>query len=461
MRIFFIIVMLFFSTVSQAQSYYRVVADSLYYPWEIIYGHDDHIWFTQKNGYICRLEPNTGHLDTLYRETLSSESFGEGGMLGMALHPSFATDPYVFVTYCYSLGGPVATAYRERVVRYTYSNNALGNPLILIDSIKNAGYHAGSRLTIIGDKLFVTTGDGGFGPEAQNLNDLRGKTLRVNLDGTIPPDNPIPNSPIWSWGHRNSQGMVYANNILYQSEHGDFNDDEINIVKKGRNYGYPYAQGYCDLPTEVAFCNDSNVIEPLITWSPTVAVCGMDYYNHAKFPALQNCLLLTTLKGQTLYKVQLNTTFDSIVSAKPWFQLITDTFYSPFPPYDTTYDAINLRDLCIAPDGRIFVSTSRMYDRIIEINRTTVLTDAKDPAAIASIAELSPNPTNGTLTLTTSEEGIFRLKTMEGREVFRYRVSRGANRIVLPNGLARGLYLASFFNSKGEPVLTKKIIYAP
>lgn len=352
-RTFLLVCCLFIGFWSYAQLTTRVVRDSLFIPWELVYGPDDHIWFTQKNGYICRLEPQSGKIDTLYHEA-NTVINGEGGMLGMALHPNFSTDPYVYVAYEYNQSG-----YKERIVRYTYSGNSLSSPQILLDNITGAGIHNGCRLLIVGDKLFISTGDASNSATAQNIQTLNGKTLRINLDGTIPVDNPFPGSPLWSWGHRNAQGMVYANNKLYQSEHGPGSDDEINIVMKGKNYGWPTVTGFCNTPTEIAFCNDSNVVEPLHAWTPTIATSGMDYYQHPMFPAFQNSLLLTTLKDSKLYQLQLNTTYDTIVSVTP----VAGISFG------------RLRDICIAPDGKIYLSTSNSsaggtgakVDKIIEV----------------------------------------------------------------------------------------------
>src|SRR4030095_1738498 len=119
-------------------------------------------------------------------------------------------------------------------------------------------------------KLFVTTGDASNQSLAQSISSPNGKVLRLNLDGTIPADNPVAGNPYWSWGHRNPQGLVYANNILYSSEHGPSNDDEVNIIERGRNYGWPNVQGFCDAGSEPAFCTANNVREPLKAWTPTI-----------------------------------------------------------------------------------------------------------------------------------------------------------------------------------------------
>src|SRR5690606_13055391 len=155
-------------------------------------------------------------------------------------------------------------------------------PYIIFDNIDGANNHNGSRLVISPDKkLIFTTGDAAITSTAQNLNSVNGKTLRINLDGTIPGDNPIQGNPVWTWGHRNPQGLVYSpdSTILYSSEHGPSSDDEINIIVKGRNYGWPNVHGFCDNSNETAFCSDSNVVEPITAWTPTLAVAGIDFYN--------------------------------------------------------------------------------------------------------------------------------------------------------------------------------------
>lgn len=369
-------------TPSRAQTYAtRVVKDKLFIPWEIIYGPDDHIWMTQKNGYICRLDPASGVLDTLWHQS-DNIIKNEGGMLGMALHPDFATSPYVYVAYEYNKG----SVYTERVMRYTYSGGVLTAPTILLDDIVGGNIHNGSRLLIVDHKLYISTGDAGNTAAPQNLALVNGKVLRINLDGTIPADNPVPGSPVWNWGQRNIQGMVYANSMLYSSMHGATADDEINILLQGRNYGWPNVEGYCNTSAEMSFCTDSNVVEPIQTWTPTIAPAGIDYYNHTMFPDLRGSLLMTTLKDESLYQLKLNGTFDSVVSIN-----IIDSLSSRFG---------RLRDICIAPNGSIFVSTSNsnaagtgaFTDRIIELYDPTAtavpLTEqpAKDPLV------LYPNP---------------------------------------------------------------------
>lgn len=273
----------FQSAVAQPVFQTRTVKDGLFIPWEILWAPDDHIWFTQKNGFICRMDPGSGLTDTLWHQT-NTVIHSEGGMLGLAVHPQLLSgQPYAYVAYEYESGG----LYLERIQRLTYNpaTNTLGSPVVLLDSIPGANFHNGCRILLHDNHLFVATGDATVDTRAQNLASLNGKILRMNLDGTVPSDNPIPRSLIYSWGHRNAQGLTMAGDKMYSSEHGPSTDDEINIIQKGRNFGWPNVKGFCDLPSEASFCADSNVVEPLTVWTPTIAPAGIDYYDHPMFPA--------------------------------------------------------------------------------------------------------------------------------------------------------------------------------
>jgi glucose/arabinose dehydrogenase len=177
----------------------------------------------------------------------------------------------------------------------------------------------------------------------------------LNLDGSIPSDNPEAGNPYWSFGHRNAQGLVYANNTMYVSEHGPSNDDEINIIEKGRNYGWPNVHGMCDGSSEMSFCSVNNVKEPMRIWSPTAAVCGLDYYNSDKIPEWKNSLLVVALKNARLYQMKLDNTHKQITQTTEFF----------------TNDYGRLRDLCISPSGKVYICTSNggNRDKIIEIKK--------------------------------------------------------------------------------------------
>ena len=324
----------------------RVLMGGLSHVWEMVYGPDDHLWITERSGKISRVNAETGEVTLLH--TISDVvSTGEGGLLGMALHPQFNNNPWVYVVYNY--GSP----YREKVVRFTYSGGTLNSPLMIIDQIPAASIHNGSRLLITPDqKLLVTTGDASSASSAQNMNSLSGKILRLELNGNIPADNPIPGSAVWSSGHRNPQGLVMANGKLYSSEHGPNNDDEVNIIMKGRNYGWPNVEGVCNTGAEQQFCNTNNVVEPIMTWTPTVATAGLTYYNADLIPQWKNSLLLVTLKGSRLIQLKLNEAGDQITGSKDFF----------------AGDYGRLRAICSSPDGKVYIASSGgNNDKIIEI----------------------------------------------------------------------------------------------
>ncbi|QEK51496.1 PQQ-dependent sugar dehydrogenase [Pedobacter aquae] len=327
------------------------MAVGLSHPWEIVYGPDNHIWFTERSGKISRLEIATKQVKPLFAVP-DVDARGEGGLLGMALHPNFAAEPYVYVVYNYNRLG----VYTEKVVRYTYNNQTLSSPLVLLDNIPAANIHNGSRLLISSDlKLFITTGDANNTALAQNKNSLAGKVLRINLNGSIPTDNPTPNSAIWSFGHRNAQGLVMVNGKLYASEHGPSTDDEINLIEKDRNYGWPNVVGACDNSTENAFCTANNVAAPLQSWTPTIATAGLTYYNHSSIPQWKNSLLLVTLKASKLVQLKLNDAGTAIIASQDYF--------------GTQYG--RKRAICVAPDGKVYFSTSNgTNDKIIEISRS-------------------------------------------------------------------------------------------
>lgn len=309
-------------------------------PWEVQWGPDDKLWVTERFGRVSRIDPLSGTQDVILDISGQVYAIGEAGLLGMVLHPDFAGHPYVYLAYTYLNG----TQKQEKIVRYEYNGTSLQNEVILLDSIRAATTHDGCRLIISPDnKLFITTGDAQIASSAQDTNNLSGKIHRINLDGTIPADNPWPGNPVYSLGHRNPQGLYYApNGILYSSEHGPSTDDEINIIEPSRNYGWPDVMGFCDQPGEIPFCQAYNVAEPMIAWTPTVATSDIVFYNHPSIPEWQGNILLTTLKNKRLYALELNGSGTSVVDEKQYF----NNYWG------------RLRDICVAPDGAIYIATN-------------------------------------------------------------------------------------------------------
>ncbi|WP_019943231.1 PQQ-dependent sugar dehydrogenase [Dyadobacter beijingensis] len=341
----------------------HVAASGLNVPWEMVWGPDNRIWFTEQNGTITRLDPTTGEKQLLIQinEVYRHRSLG---LLGMALHPDFVKHPYVFVDYTCKKDSAITT----KLVRFTYRDNRLTDPKTMLEIPAHTG-HNGSRIVISPDrKLMFATGDAITITNAQNTASSNGKVLRMNLDGSVPADNPIKGSYVWSWGHRNIQGLAYgANGLLYSSEHGDAVEDELNIIRKGHNYGWPKVEGFCDQPQEKAFCDSVRVTEPVKAWTPTIAPAGIAVYNGKMFPEWKGAVLLTTLKEADLRVLQMDSKGTGVVSEHI--------------PLDAAYG--RLRAICVAPDGSIYVSTSNRDwnpgsgfpkpedDRILRITRGT------------------------------------------------------------------------------------------
>lgn len=374
-------------------------------PWEIRWGTDDEIWFTERYGRVSRFDPESKELTVLLTIDAVHEQ-SEAGLLGMAFHPDFPETTYVYLVYNYFEDSRI----KERLVRYNYTGSELVSEEILMDDIGGSGNHNGSRLEFGPDgKLYMTTGDAVNASLAQDPESLNGKILRINPDGSIPSDNPYDSSYVYTLGHRNPQGLVFApSGILYSSEHGPASDDELNIIEEGRNYGWPDVKGFCDGASETDFCNENNVKEPLIAWTPTLAVAGIDYYDDPAIPEWQNSILMTTLKESEFMVMNLSGDGSSVMN---------DVYH-----FDNWWG--RLRDICISPDGRVFIATSNRDgrgdvqpgdDRIIEIKAVF------DPVGInlhEKNIRIFPNPVKGdfiNIDNPYSREAIIKIYDLSGK----------------------------------------------
>jgi aldose sugar dehydrogenase len=317
----------------------NTVITGLDVPWEIQYGSDGWLWLTERFGRVSRVHPETGEQDILLNISSTVYQSGESGLLGMAFHPQFPDDSRVYLVYTYLSGG-----IKERLVHYTWDGSELADETILIDAIPGNSTHNGSRLLFAPDgKLLMTTGDAQQLSAPQNLNSLLGKTLRLNDDGSIPADNPFAGSYVYTFGHRNAQGLFFApDGTLYSSEHGPSSDDEINILEAGRNYGWPDVNGYCNTPAEIEFCNENNVKEPITTWTPTVAPSDIVYYNSDAIPEWKGSILLTLLKDKRLVELKLTEDGQNIAEENHYF----NNYWG------------RLRDICVGPQGEIYLATN-------------------------------------------------------------------------------------------------------
>lgn len=315
-------------------------------PWELLWGKDNHIWATtQVPARVIRLNPNTKALKTL--EIQDKEIGKDFFILGMALHPE---EPYIYLSFIQFMPDMPGTT-KMQCKRYSMDTltNQITNPQLIVNNIYTKGSaNAGGCLFITEDKhLFLKASfESEDNSSARELDTLLGKWLRYNLDGSIPDDNPYPNSPIFTVGHRNAQGMVQTpDGKLFTSEHGPTTDDEVNLIEKGKDYGWPDVHGYCDSLNELEFCQKSPITEPLIRWTPTIAPSSIEYYNHDRYPQLKNCLLVTTLKNSDIHVLQLDEKREKILSDAIIFK----------------NQLGRLRNTCISPDGRIFISTANNF----------------------------------------------------------------------------------------------------
>ncbi|WP_144789297.1 sorbosone dehydrogenase family protein [Lysinibacillus fusiformis] len=217
----------------------EIIAEQLQTPWSIEKS-DSALYVTERPGNIVMItEDGVERQQVLLKKELSAAP--EAGLLGFVLAPDFTTTNIAFAYYTYEEG----SAQFNRVVTLTLIDNKWQETDLLIDRIRSGTYHHGGRLKIGPDsKLYVTVGDATKPSLAQDLDALEGKILRLNLDGSIPNDNPFPRSYVYSYGHRNPQGLAWATDgTMYASEHGNAANDEINMIEKGKNYGWPLMEG--------------------------------------------------------------------------------------------------------------------------------------------------------------------------------------------------------------------------
>ena len=274
----------------------EVVADNLRIPWGITFLPSGDILVTERPGTLKRI----GKEKSVY-VIEGVKHIGEGGLLGIALHPQFLKNQWIYIYL-------TTTAEDElinRVERYRFKGDSLLEKTIIIDDIPGALYHDGGRIAFGPDGyLYITVGDAGKSEFAQNIDSLAGKILRLSDDGSIPPDNPFGNA-VYSYGHRNPQGLAWDDkDQLWSTEHGPFGFDELNLIKKGKNYGWPIIKG-----DEIQVGMEPPIVHsgPDETWAPA----GMAY--------LDGSLFFGGLRGESLYEARILS--QNKVSLKSHFRL--------------------------------------------------------------------------------------------------------------------------------------------
>jgi glucose/arabinose dehydrogenase len=272
-------------------------------PWAVDLAPDGRLFVTERTGRvrIVRLEGTSATLQTDPWATVAASATpnAERGLLGIALDPSFAKNGFVYLYYSYR--GPGASTV-NRLVRMRDANGVGVEETVLLDGIPGSDVHDGGRIKFGPDgKLYVTTGDGGAEARAQDTGSPNGKVLRLNADGSVPADDPFPNGA-WSYGHRNVQGIAFQpdTGVLYETEHGPSGifpaccQDEVNLIERGRNYGWPTVTGQP---------HDPRFVDPIVwsgradTWAPS----GATFLAHPG--PLRGSFVFATLRGAHLHRV--------------------------------------------------------------------------------------------------------------------------------------------------------------
>lgn len=236
---------------------------------------------------------------------------GQGGLLDVVLHPDYENNGWIYLAYADPRGdGGNTSVSRGRLVGNTFTDTEL---LFQGEPATPAGQHFGSRIVFDGNGyMFTTIGDRGVMSNAQKLENHNGKVIRLFDDGRIPPDNPFVNvegarPEIWSYGHRNIQGMSFnpQTGLLWAHEHGPKGGDEINLIQKGLNYGWPEATFGVNYNGTI-ISTDTTLVgmkDPVLQWTPSIAPCGLAFIDSARYPGWNGNMLVGALAGQHIHRV--------------------------------------------------------------------------------------------------------------------------------------------------------------
>lgn len=333
-------------TSPQTQSSFKVetVIPNLEVVWSIVWAPDGRMIFTERPGRVRVFE--NGKLRPAPLFTVPDvEPRGESGLMSIALHPQFASNHFLYLSYAYNSGGT-----QVRVARYTETASGLTDRKVIIEGIPAAQFHAGCRLRFGPDgKLYITTGDATDRALAQKLDSIAGKILRLNDDGTVPADNPFAGKPnarpeIWAYGSRNSQGIDFqpGSNLLFETEHGPSGfdgpggGDEVNIIERGKNYGWPLIHHQA---------TQAGMESPLLEYTPACAPASGMFYRGLALPAFKGNFFFGCLVGKRIIRVTLDgrrvVNQENLLEGK--------------------YGRI--RDIAEGPDGLIYFSTSNRDGR--------------------------------------------------------------------------------------------------
>jgi quinoprotein glucose dehydrogenase len=326
---------------------YETYVSGLAVPWDLAFLPDGRLLVTERSGRVRVIE--SGSLREQPWAAVAVVAQGESGLMGIAVSPRFETDRFVYVVGTFQSDGQLV----NRVIRFRDVNGSGGEPTVLIDNIPAAEFHAGDAVDFgLDGMLYIATGDAGNPRAAGNVESLFGKILRYRPDGTIPTDNPVPNSPVYALGLRNVQGMAWhpESGRLFATDHGPSgfpnerfrrNNDELNLIGAGQNYGWPDVTG---------FERDDRFIAPLVTWNPAIAPAGIAIYN-GPVKAWRHHLFIGALRGQQLRRVVLEETREA-----PGYRVVGQQALF-------REELGRIRAVVMGPDGHLYFTTSNRDGR--------------------------------------------------------------------------------------------------
>lgn len=338
----------------------EVLADRLHYPWSLAFLPDGDLLITERVGHLRRW--HEGKLSEPVLSVPKVFTLQQGGLFDVVLHPEFSKNQRIFLSFAQGSKNQNMT----RVIAARLINNQLQDIQVIFDvkPFKDTPVHYGGRMVILPDNtLLLTTGDGfDYREKAQDLSGLLGKIIRINLDGSIPEDNPFVGNnkalnEIWSYGHRNPQGLIYdpQRKKVFMHEHGPQGGDEINLIEKGLNYGWPvitYGIDYSGASI-TPFTEYEGMQQPLLYWVPSIAPSGMAVYYGEQFPELSGDFLVGALVDREVRLVRMK-------NNKPVDQI------SLFKELNT-----RIRDVRVGLDGAIYLLTDSDNGQLLRVSRLT------------------------------------------------------------------------------------------
>jgi glucose/arabinose dehydrogenase len=333
----------------------ETLTNKLVHPWGLAFLPDGRMLVTERPGRL-RIVTRDGKLSPPLSGVPKVYANGQGGLLDVALDPSFAENRLVYLSYAEPGPGGASTA----VARGKLDNNGItGLKVIFSQKPKvGGGRHFGGRLVFAPDgKLFITTGDRGQGDPAQDLSSHIGKIIRINPDGTVPPDNPFvgrdgARPEIWSYGHRNGQGAARhpRTGALWETEHGPRGGDEVNAPEAGKNYGWPlvsWGDDYSGEPIPKPPTRP-DLTDAIYQWTPVIAASGLAFYDGDLFPAWRGNLLTGGLVSRGIVRLTLD---GAKVTGEERLGL-----------------GARVRDVRQGPDGAVYVLTDEDSGKILRLS---------------------------------------------------------------------------------------------